>query len=323
MNYCYNPKQRNTQPKKSRFKFFAGLFFFTVIFGGIAGYLVFSSSWQIVRIEIEGCRAVKELSLKEELTKKISRKKWFIFPASSIFLFSNSAKENYLKDLFPRIKEIDIDKDWPDGLEVVIEEKKPAAVWCGSDRIEIVEATTTEENILSLDIDGEESEEKSAVAKSYGEKKKKKKIKYIYTLDKNNCFYIDDEGGAFEQISDIELSLLNKSIIKLQEWRTNKIEIKKDKFSVDFLQYAKDLKEQISSVLSIDADEFIVPNYLIKEIHLVMPQGWKIYFNTDDEISAQIEILRVVLNKKIPASEQAMFDYIDLRVGEKVFYKFK
>lgn len=307
MNYLYNSKKNNIREKKSYAKFLVGLFFFMVVLGSVGGYVIFSSKWQVSDIEIEGCRAIKKQNLIEELAQFFTKKRLFVFPESSLAILSKVEASNFLLDKFPRIKSIEINKDIPNKLKIMIEEKKPIVVWCGSTEIEILEATTTDE-IIVRELKEENIEQKK---------------KYIYELDTNNCFYADETGAVFEKISDVELGLLDKNIIKIQQWKTTPIEIKKDNLEISFLDFAKLVKSELKEVLNITVDKFIIPNPLAKEIYAVMPQGWKIYLSTEDDEMKQVEILKVVLDKKIPAFEQAKLDYIDLRVGEKVFYKFR
>ncbi len=309
-SYSYNPNKKfQSKEKKSHSKFFLWLFFFIILIGGVGGYVIFSPKWQVSNIEIEGCKAVKKQNLLQELEQFFTGKQLFVFPESSLIVLNKAELSGLLIDKFPRIKTIGINKEIPNRLKITVEEKKPVAVWCGSTEIEVIETTTTDEIIISDLVDGE-----NGIVQHK---------KYIYELDPNNCFYIDEIGAVFEQISDVELGLLDKNIVKIQQWKTDSIEIKKDNLEISFLDFAKVVKSELKEVLNINVDKFIIPNPLAKELYAVMPQGWEIYFSMEGDALKQIEILKVVLDKKIPALEQVKLDYIDLRVGEKVFYKFR
>ncbi len=50
-------------------------------------------------------------------------------------------------------------------------------------------------------------------------------------------------------------------------------------------------------------------------------EGWAIYFNLSDTPQAQIERLKVLLMAKIKPAARKKLQYIDLRFGERVYYK--
>ena len=51
--------------------------------------------------------------------------------------------------------------------------------------------------------------------------------------------------------------------------------------------------------------------------------GWHIYLKMNDDIKAQLENLDLTLKNSIAPDEQSKLEYIDLRFGEKVYYKYK
>lgn len=50
-------------------------------------------------------------------------------------------------------------------------------------------------------------------------------------------------------------------------------------------------------------------------------EGWRVYVNMNDDAEAQLQRLRALLASKISAKQRARLSYIDLRFGEKVYFK--
>jgi len=58
-------------------------------------------------------------------------------------------------------------------------------------------------------------------------------------------------------------------------------------------------------------------------INVQTEQGWKIYFNPQEDISWQITKLSSVLEKEIPPEDRENLEYIELRFGNLAPFKYK
>lgn len=56
---------------------------------------------------------------------------------------------------------------------------------------------------------------------------------------------------------------------------------------------------------------------------LIVKEGWQVFFDYNGNIKTQLESLNRVLTQAIPASDRPKIDYIDVRFGEKVYYRLK
>ena len=59
-----------------------------------------------------------------------------------------------------------------------------------------------------------------------------------------------------------------------------------------------------------------------REVQAVNSEGFKIYLNAGDDFRKIFELFKTVLEKEIK-EKRPLLDYVDLRFGNKVFYKFK
>lgn len=58
------------------------------------------------------------------------------------------------------------------------------------------------------------------------------------------------------------------------------------------------------------------------EFRAVMPEGYRIIFRRDDDLENALRVLKKVLDEEI-GEKRTRLDYIDLRFGNKVFYKMR
>ncbi|MDO8505050.1 MAG: hypothetical protein Q7S48_00490 [bacterium] len=67
----------------------------------------------------------------------------------------------------------------------------------------------------------------------------------------------------------------------------------------------------------------LAENDAVSEIALKVGDGWRIYFDTIQDLKTQIENFKLTLQHAVPASERNKLDYIDVRFGRRVYYKLK
>src|SRR3989338_10189633 len=59
------------------------------------------------------------------------------------------------------------------------------------------------------------------------------------------------------------------------------------------------------------------------EIAVKVGEGWRILFDTTQDLGAQIENFKLTLQHAVPADARNKLDYIDVRFGRRVYYKLK
>lgn len=68
---------------------------------------------------------------------------------------------------------------------------------------------------------------------------------------------------------------------------------------------------------------FIIAKPGVSEFSLKVGEGWKIVLNASAELESQLASLELVLRNTVPPDTRKNLDYIDLRFGEKVYYKYR
>ena len=69
--------------------------------------------------------------------------------------------------------------------------------------------------------------------------------------------------------------------------------------------------------------EYETPNRMSGDLKVETTEGWKIYLSKDMGLENEIFMLKAILDKKINGDQRKDLEYIDLRINDKAFYKFK
>lgn len=161
-------------------------------------------------------------------------------------------------------------------------------------------------------------------------------IKPVYILiQANRFFYIDNDGLVGEEISgslgsDRELSVadITSTLISsnakinlpiIHNEHSTPINSRDNINDKDFLKLVTKLHYQIPAIVKSDIILYKVKNSNFKKIEAVTEDGWVINFNDDDDIDNQIKNLNSVMQTEYKDSKPK--EYIDLRYGNKLYYK--
>lgn len=130
-----------------------------------------------------------------------------------------------------------------------------------------------------------------------------------------SCFYLDHAGTAYEELASVEGWLIpiiyipEKSVIGSQAVPQE---------TLDFFDQAKDALTPINGNLVLLAVSSSTPS----DVRLTLAENWDILVSSSRPPSEWVKILRTVLDKDI-GEKRAELEYVDLRFGNKVFYKYK
>lgn len=140
----------------------------------------------------------------------------------------------------------------------------------------------------------------------------------------DKCFLLDETGLIFhqlqagekegEQFKDYNI-IIDNSFLELVE--TNQT-IETGQLALVSLEIKKLLKEKIG--LDIER-ELQTPSIISKELRVKTITGWEIYFSLEEDLGAQIELLKELLKNGISQGEKENLKYIDLRITGKAIYK--
>lgn len=137
------------------------------------------------------------------------------------------------------------------------------------------------------------------------------------------CAFADENGFVFEKASVDEES----NFLKLYDERGTSIfssSVASPSVGKNVLE-EKEFKKILEFKEITDSGEFTIKQVSIKEdgsYLLETSEGWNIILNSQNDVAAAFANLALSLNEEIKGKRTEL-DYVDLRFGNKVFYKFK
>lgn len=131
------------------------------------------------------------------------------------------------------------------------------------------------------------------------------------------CAYIDSSGYAFDGAPSFSGSLITKV-------RSDGEDAKVGQNAVDpkFMERIVFLGMEIRRLLEATSVVYELSSKTPREVSVVTDEGFKILFNRDDDFANVFRVLETLLEEEIKEKRDRL-DYIDVRFGNKAFYKLK
>ncbi len=271
---------------------------------GIALYLLRLPQWQIDRIEVLGAVKIDPAVLREGVLHALSGSYIHFIPRSSYVLTQRDAVAARLKATFPKIATITVRKDFPDTLRIEIKERDFWGVYCALPPKDI---SAPPEDSTAVDVHPDTDATASIRAAT----------RFPPPDSPEACVLIDGTGFAYEA-APVSTGAVLQKIYSDHTAASIGTEVVPPHL-MDFIRRALTASEGATG--SIATHWYVLADYP-GEIRLRVSDGFAIYFNTDDNLAATFTALQTVLTEEIK-NRRNQLDYIDLRFGNKVFYKYK
>ena len=124
-------KPYRVKRKKSIFRnrfFWLGILIFLIV-GSAFYFLFFSDTFQVKKIIVTGEEKISKEDIKVLIEERLEKKILF-FKMGSIFLINPSEIRRGILNNFSKIAEIEINREFPDVINVLVVERLPLAIWC-------------------------------------------------------------------------------------------------------------------------------------------------------------------------------------------------
>ncbi|MBI4652777.1 hypothetical protein HY750_00795 [Candidatus Kuenenbacteria bacterium] len=349
-----NSRQYYNNIIKKRRKMFFLIFLFLCLIIGFY-FLFFSSYFDIQNFEISKTQNIPQEKIKKIALDQFEQKRFFFFNQKNLFIFNKKTFQNNLNQKY-NLSKLKIHKEfknplWIPTIKINLEEKISALIWITPDdkcyfldetgmaletinnqqlTINNKKNTKTQENQLKTDqllsnTETQEQENLKNIIQCEPEKlvEKFKKFPIIY-----------NESDEKLKIKEVAVSKkLIQSILFLYKTLPIKTKIEISYFKIPVLKKMvprltdeKENQKIISQQQPIVSKNNLEEEYkkLEKtEIRVVAKDGFEIYFDIFfSDLDQQINTLRKVLDQEIK-DKLSSLEYIDLRFGNRVYYKVK
>ncbi len=137
---------------------------------------------------------------------------------------------------------------------------------------------------------------------------------------KNTYFLVDKEGRIIQQIPETDINQPSYLGLLLVEFQKPEIKINDETISpatVEFLNY---LQQKIPEKTKITLRSAVLADEEGRVVHLTASEGWKIFFDRQNDWEKQIQVLTIFLRDKIK-NDRSHLHYIDVRYENRSYYQ--
>lgn len=269
------------------------LLFSAIIAASCYFFLIFGY-WKINSIVIETQNQTYHDRIQKIVDDALNSRVLKVFNGANYFLFnSENVKTKIENELL--VENLEIQKKMPNKIIVNFNEIKPSYVWIqGGKFYNVDENGLVLDEIISVQQNIDNSDEHTNIGDE-NEFNLEKIKKFLQNSDANlKLAIIYNESGAN---------------IKSREFVKDK----------NVFQMVNDLNVKITQKAGINIVLYKINTDNFKKIEVITESGWKIFFNPGTDLVQQYENLYSLMQKTFKEIKPS--EYIDLRYGNKVYYK--
>jgi cell division septal protein FtsQ len=277
--------------KRQRFQFKPMVVINLILLMGIGGFIyffIFSNFYNVTDIQVSGNEVIATDDVLDITGQYLSQNQLFIMKNRNIFLFSKNAIKKRLNEVII-LEDLKVDKILPNTIKLTLVEKNSAIKWLSND------------NEYLLDNQGQI-------------------IKRYYVSATPQIFVVQPGNN----VSNTTPVASNESkFIKLRNLANQPVNLGDYVIKAENAGFILELANKIKDVEYLKFTEIDLPNAYPQYLSVIMAGDWQIQFNLLDSVSVQLNRLNLLIDQKIKKENLNRLEYIDLRLGESIYYKFK
>lgn len=296
--YPYYHRRVQKKPRMSRRRLFiAGIGVAMLALAGLGVYALRLPRWHITTVEVRGVHVLSADEIRKQLVGALNGMYFGFIPRKNYFFTNTESLAADLARIYPRIASVRVNKEFPRTLIATIEERKFWGMYCVRPADEEFRTASSTETGMPASV-------ATASVVSLAPPPQK-------------CAYLDKTGFAFEEAPYSSGALIIKIIGTGSDIPLNQTVVVPEMLSV-VEAFSRAMRDEAR--IAITGFEF-VPQ-VASEIHLMTQEGFRIWVDVSDDPSRVARTLNVVLAREIGERRKEL-EYIDLRLGGKVFYRMK
>ena len=138
------------------------------------------------------------------------------------------------------------------------------------------------------------------------------------------CYTLDENGISYPAANFTQEELAKEDLITLNDSGGSQFDGEERPLEVDFRTFVLGIGSSVQDETGLVLKKtYETTNRMSGDLKVETNDGLQIYFNESVGLEKSAATLRAVLENKIAKEQQKDLEYIDLRVDNKVFYKFK
>lgn len=138
------------------------------------------------------------------------------------------------------------------------------------------------------------------------------------------CYIIDEKGHAYSGADFESPEIKENNLIRLADISAKPVNLGEKVLDEDYINFILGLREEIKKEALVDIlDEYQTACRVAQEARIKTAEEWDIYFSGKIPAKQSVRTLKTFLEKEMDLEKRKNLEYIDLRVENKVYYKFK
>ncbi len=277
-------EHRRKKRNKWLLKWGLALFLLLVIFGSLV-FISRQPQFLIKTVELSGQTLVNSDEVVSASQNFLSGHYLGLFPRNNIIIYPKNSLQKFLKEKFKRIDTIQIKLIDFKKLEIIITEKKQQSLWCDGSP------------------DGLPAPVASGTPETLSEK----------------CYFLDDNGFIFSEAPNFSGDAYFKYYGNVSaDAPIGQIYLSSSKTFQEMSDFVERVEQTTVTPVSVSAGDG-------GDFTMWLVGGGKIYFNYSESLSKTADNLKALLQTILSSNPTAIskIDYIDLRFGDKLYYKMK
>lgn len=262
-----------------------------LICAGIIYLTFFSSVFKVAKFDVTGNETVNADEIRQ-IAENIAGKKVLKIFNNNLILIKTEDVEKAIREKFNSINTVSVTKKIPKTLKISIMEKSADILWCNKIKVEKVSSLAK-----IADNNSEAAGVENLASDAF----------QCYFSDEANIIYAKVRGGAPAN----GVKIFKDDLINIG-----------DKIADDAVKnFIRGLAKNFNFKTGLEFSYLYLPPAASRELHLIVKDGWKIYFDLNRDAVSQLDVLSSVWREAIPENYKNNMEYIDLRVPGRVPWK--
>jgi len=242
-----------------------------VLFGLI--YLSRLAKFQINQITIEGNSVTSESDIKEIINENISGLYFKMFPKKNSLIYPKNRLEGVLMEEFRRISNVKLSVKDFQRLHIIITERKPDSLWCGTDM----------------------------------------------GLEYEECYFVDYNGLIYSKAPNFSGNVFLRTygtVGNSNPINSHYLAVSEYKNLFFLKNILESYEREVVSAVKLES----------RDMEIWFADDSKLIYNLDqDVLKLSDDIVSIFKSNEFKESllNEGALDYVDMRFGNKVYYKFK
>ncbi len=139
-----------------------------------------------------------------------------------------------------------------------------------------------------------------------------------------SCYILNERGEPYPAENFSVEELEKENLIILTDLSGTQISLNANPLENDFQEFALKLGDKILEDTGIILKKnYETPSRMSGDLRTETEEGWRIFFGASVGLEKEALMLKAVLDNKIEKERRKDLEYIDLRIDNKIFYKFR